>query len=252
VLADKAESAKNAADVLDGWIEKLRLSAKSTHTMNLSLEPKAKASLAGETYFTEAEKFRHLGLEFCAGGNVRLSRDKFRKLCNIFDSAFRRHRGKLRKIKDRNKRIAFAVKTAAAAATGVKRNVAIIDYYLTHVTDQAQLRLLDRWVAEEVLAVALGTGHKKGNFAVCGYGRLRTLGLPSLAHRARLIQHGCIAAPFFVRRTPAPNNLGTIARPAANIAPVFFPCPEAAALVKPVGKGGRLSEGVTEEINALR
>ena len=41
------------------------------------------------------------------------------------------------------------------------RNVAILDYYLKHVDDEAQLRRLDRWLAEEVLSHVFG-GHRKG------------------------------------------------------------------------------------------
>jgi hypothetical protein len=33
------------------------------------------------------------------------------------------------------------------------RNVAIIDYYLKHVTDTSQLCLLDRWLAEQILSL---------------------------------------------------------------------------------------------------
>ena len=74
--------------------------------------------------------------------------------------------------------------------------VAIIDYYLKHVTDTKQLQLLDRWLAEEVLATALNTGHKKGNFAKISFQELRAMGLPSLSHRRLLLLHGHIDNSF--------------------------------------------------------
>ena len=40
------------------------------------------------------------------------------------------------------------------------RSIAIIDYYLKHVDDEEQLRRLDRWLAEAVLAIAFDNGHK--------------------------------------------------------------------------------------------
>ncbi len=253
IVSPVRAAAEAAARALEDGFTRLRLSSKSSHSLDLRLRVSDAADKAEKDGFSEAEKFRHLGLEYCADGNIRLSRDKFRKLCNIFNCAFRRAGGRLRKIKDTDKRIALAVRVAAQAAADTKRNVAIIDYYLTHVTDEAQLRLLDRWVAEETLAVALQRGHKKGNFKICSYARLRQLGLPSLAHRARLIRHGHIEAPFFVRRAPGIKDLGTTVRPSAVVPPsVFSPCPEAAACETPVGKGGRLSAGVIEEINALR
>lgn len=251
VVAADQRPAEDAACVLDEWFGRLNLSSKPSHSLNLRLRwvgEKAVQPVPDAT-FPDAEKFRHLGLEYCGDGQVRLSRDKFRKLCNIFSRAFRHAGGKLRRMKDMEKRAALAVRVAAGAAADTRRNVAIIDYYLRHVTDEAQLRLLDRWVAEEVLAVATGRGHKKGNFRIFSYARLRQMGLPSLAHRARLIKHGRIEAPFFVRKGPGARNLGATARPTAVMEPAAFsPCPEAAASETPVGKGGRLSTGVIEDI----
>jgi hypothetical protein len=81
------------------------------------------------------------------------------------------------------------------------RSVAIIDYYLKHVNDEAQLRELDRWLAEEILAVAFQNGHKKGNFRKLPFRRLRAMGLPSLRHRRRLLRHGHLESSFFQMRT---------------------------------------------------
>ena len=74
--------------------------------------------------------------------------------------------------------------------------VAIIDYYLKHINDIQQLQLLDRWLAEEVLSIALNTGHKKGNFAKISFSELRAMGLPSLVHRRNLLLHGHIDSSF--------------------------------------------------------
>jgi len=223
------ESAAAAADSLDAWFSRLRLSSKATHSLNVRLARNGVSSADAGNGFPAVGTVRHLGLEYCGDGNIRLSRDKFRKICNIFRRALKRAGSRLRKTKDTDRRLALAVGAAAEAVSSVRRNVAIIDYYLRHVTDDAQLRLLDRWVAEEVLSVALGRGHKKGNFRICGFGQLRSMGLPSLAHRARLIKHGIVKVPFFVRKGPAVKNLGATARPACCKTPVFSPCPEAVA-----------------------
>ena len=81
------------------------------------------------------------------------------------------------------------------------RSVAIIDYYLKHVDDEEQLRRWDRWLAEEVLALAFQNGHKKGNFRRLSFAQLRAMGLPSLRHRHRLLRHGQLKSSFFVLRT---------------------------------------------------
>ena len=43
--------------------------------------------------FKPVFKFKHLGLEFKADGLIGLSRDKTRKICNIFKYALRRKKG---------------------------------------------------------------------------------------------------------------------------------------------------------------
>ena len=147
--------------------------------------------------FIATTKLRHLGLEFCGDGTVRLSRDKCRKIENVFRFAFRKKRAKLGRIREPRKRAEFLVSVARNALEQSVRKVAIVDYYLKHVNDEAQLRLLDRWLAEEVLALTFG-GYRKGNFRRLPFVALRAMGLPSLVHRRRQIRQGQIAAPFFV------------------------------------------------------
>ena len=112
------------------------------------------------------------------------------------------------------------------------RNVAILDYYLKHVDDEAQLRRLDRWLAEEVLSLVFG-GHRKGHFRRIGFDRLRAMGLPSLVHRRRLIRRGRIESPFFIwqRQKITRAFRGTVARlhRATSADAAFSPLPEAAA-----------------------
>ncbi len=176
-------------------------------------------------------RFHHLGLEFRSDGSVGLSRDKFRKIRNLFRFAFRRNKSRFRRIVDKEKRARLAVEIAQRTMQEGVRNVAIIDYYLRHVTDEEQLRRLDRWLAEEVLFMALGGGHKKGHFRSLPFHRLRSMGLPSLVHRRRLILHGHLETQFFIWRNHQvrKGHRGTAARPRATTVPAFSQCPEAAA-----------------------
>jgi hypothetical protein len=66
------------------------------------------------------------------------------------------------------------------------------------VNDELQLQFLDRWLAEEVLALTFNGNHRKAYFRQIPFAALRAMGLPSLVHRRRKIRHGQIAAPFFV------------------------------------------------------
>src|SRR5579859_3911278 len=226
-LSERREAVEEARARFDALLKERDLSSKTSHEQNLLLCKNA-FQIAG---FTTASRFRHLGLEFSAGGGIRLSRDKCRKICNIFRYAFRRRRAKLARILDFRKRAQFAVELARRSLDDSVRNVAIIDYYLKHVTDESQLRLIDRWLAEEVLSIAFHGGHKKGYFRLLPYETLRLMGLPSLVHRRREIRHGQIEAPFFVwkRYQKRKSSRETTARPLPLKAesPAFSPCPEA-------------------------
>ncbi len=190
------ESVVIARQLLEKAFKKLKLTTNPDHQKDLlfSQEP------VSDEIFQGVNKFRHLGLEFKANGLVALSRDKFRKICNLFRYAFRRNSSKLKRIKDPEERVKKLVTIAQETLNRGVRNVSLIDYYLKHVQDERQLWLLDRWLAEEVLARVLNSGHKKGNFRKISYKKLRNLGLPSLQHRRRLIMHRHIQSSFFIWR----------------------------------------------------
>jgi retron-type reverse transcriptase len=231
--------------MLDG-LNKLRLTTKASHQADLIL---TEVSASSDSRFQRATAFRHLGLQFEYGGSVSLSRDKQRKIQNLFRFAFRRARRRWKKIGDPRERTRTLVAIACETIECGVRNVAILDYYLKHVTDRSQLRLLDRWLAEEILSLVFG-GHKKGHFAKISYEELRRYGLPSLVHRQRLILHGKIESPFFIwQQQKADRALkGTVAsrRRTLHATTDFSPCPKAAAPEKPVREGGRLYMGVME------
>ncbi len=180
---------------------------------------------------------------------LSLSRDKQRKIQNLFRFAFRRTRRRWKKSGDPSECARTLVAIACQTIERGVRNVAILDYYLKHVTDADQLRLLDRWLAEEILSLVFG-GHKKGNFAKISYQELRQFGLPSLVHRQRMILHQKIESPFFIWQQQKADRAfkGTVAsrERAARAVSDFSPCPEAAAPENPVREGGRLYMGVME------
>jgi hypothetical protein len=65
------------------------------------------------------------------------------------------------------------------------------------VDDEEQLKLLDRWLAEEVLSRVFSNGHRKGNFRRISFKQLREMGLPSVRHRQRLLRHDELQSSFF-------------------------------------------------------
>lgn len=229
LLAPSRELALTARQALETSLAELKLGMKSSHSIDLALSA-APRSQPDDPIFAPAAEFRHLGLLFRADGTVAFSRDKLRKVQNLFRFAFRRGRRRWKKIADPQQKAAALIALAAEAIDKGLRNVAILDYYLKHVDDHEQLRLLDRWLAEEVLASVFG-GHKKGHFRRISFARLRQMGLPSLVHRQRLIRRGEIESPFFIWQKERSTQAfrGTVARLQRPMRSAFSPVPEAAA-----------------------
>ena len=197
LLTSPSREALIAADErVNELLGQLQLESKEKAHRNFAFLPEDE----NDTEFQSATKFRHLGLEFREDGSVGLSRDKARKIRNLFRFAFRRSKRKFQRLSDPLKRAELAVKISRDVIDRGARSVAIIDYYLKHVDDEEQLRLIDRWLAEEVLCLAFQNGHRKGNFRGIPFSQLRELGLPSLRHRRRLLCHGQLESPFFQLR----------------------------------------------------
>jgi len=230
LVSGSREAAETGRRILDDGLAALRLRSKPSHERQFAFG----AATPETPGFEGTDRLRHLGLEFRADGVTRLSRDKFRKICNRFRFAFRRQSGLLRRTQDPLKRAAQLVRLSREVLERGIRNVAIIDYYLRHVDDEAQLRLLDRWLAEEVLAIAFTDGHRKGLFRRLSFRRLREMGLPSLVHRRRLIRHGHVDSTFLAWRTTriSRGSGGAAVRPEGRPngagAKAFSPDPEAA------------------------
>jgi hypothetical protein len=228
VVSRRRATIEQAAQVFRSQMTAIGLTSKQSHASDILLADSAVAGETGEI----RRRFRHLGLEFRADGSVGLTRDKFRKIRNLFRFAFRRNRNRFHRMRSPESRAMLAVQIAQKTLSHGVRNVAIIDYYLKHVTDESQLRRLDRWLAEEVLSLAFRGGHKKGYFHVLPFHRLRQMGLPSLVHRHRLILHGHIDSPFFVWRAYRANrgHGGKAARSKPREASAFSQSPEAVAV----------------------
>jgi hypothetical protein len=226
LLSSNREATVHATERLEFLLAELHLRTKASHRADLLIT----AEIASDTESTVARSFRHLGLLFRTGGGVALSRDKLRKVQNLFRFAFRRKRRWKREASPLSRARAL-VKIATETIEKGVRNVAILDYYLKHVNDETQLRLLDRWLAEAVLSAVFG-GHKKGHFRRISFRQLRNMGLPSLLHRRRMILRGRMESPFFIwqRERVTRAFRGTVARLCRSAGETAFsPFPEAAA-----------------------
>jgi retron-type reverse transcriptase len=227
VLAETRTAADDARAVIEEVLLSLKLKSKPSQALNLCLGGPEAADYAA------ADSFRHLGLLHRSDGRVALSRDKFRKIMNLFRYPLRRRNSKNPVRRDPLRRAETAIGLINAVLEKSIRNVALIDYYLRHVNDEAQLALLDRWLAEEVLAFAFRNGHKKGNFKRLSFDKLRALGLPSLLHRRQLILHKRIETSFFVwknHQAERRRKRGCQARTAAKQSRTFPASPKAAAI----------------------
>jgi hypothetical protein len=213
VLTSDRVTAEGCSRLLEASLSSLRLQPKKSHGADLLLT----GDSTFDQTFTPVRHVRHLGLLFRHGGSVALSRDKCRKVQNLFRFAFRRRRKLWTRVRDPQQRACVLAGVAAEVLANSTRNVAIIDYYLKHVDDEQQLQNLDRWLAEEVLSLIF-SGHRKGHFHRISFAQLREMGLPSLVHRRRLIQSGRIESPFFVWRKNKSAGVfrGTVAKSVAS------------------------------------
>ena len=191
------ESALEAAQEMAATFSRLKVASKPKAHRNFFF-PLTAGHTDGE--FEAVDRFQHLGLEFRSDNTVGMAREKGRKIRNLFRTAFRRKRRRFIKARNPILRAQLAVDIARDVVEEGFRSVAIIDYYLKHVNDESQLRQLDQWLAEEILSVTFGNGHKKGNFKKIPFSRLRAMGLPSLQHRRRLLRHGHLESHFFTMR----------------------------------------------------
>ena len=193
VCSRDAATARLAAERMAALFAQLRLRSKASHELDLVLG----GADGPDGGFRPAHKFQHLGLEFRADGSVGLPPAKCRKLRGLFRRRFEEARGQLRTMVDPVDRVRHLVAVARKVVQQGFGSTAIVDYYLKHVDDEEQLRTLDRWLADEVLARAFMTGHRKGNFRRVSFEELRALGLPSLRHRRRLLSHQKLESRFF-------------------------------------------------------
>ena len=185
VASKLAEDALMAASTLDAGLAKLKLKTKASHTNNISF--------GDEAGFTKVTKFKYLGLEFKPDGSIKLPVEKQRKIINFFKRGIAAEIPRIRQADDK---LAAVIAAANLVVEKRIRSVAIIDYYLKHVTDEHQLCNMDRLIAELVISTVTGKPFRKSDFRKISFNRLRELGLVSLVHRCRLHHHDKIHVPF--------------------------------------------------------
>ncbi len=191
IVTDSREQALEIIEKFDKECLNLNLTCKPSHTRDLVFAE----DKIDDAEFEYVSRFKHLGLEFRANDKIGLSRDKVRKILNLVKRRMKQRRKKWKKL-PQDEYISKVVDLANKALTDGLKNVAIVDYYLKHVTDEDQLKIIDRYVAEIILSVVLERGYKKSNFKLIPYKKLRSLGLISLVHRRRLLHHGHLESSF--------------------------------------------------------
>jgi hypothetical protein len=108
-----------------------------------------------------------------------------------------------------------------------------------------------------MLALTFRAGHKKSYFRQIPFRALREMGLPSLVHRRRLIQHGQISAPFFVwkgyQTRKSSRETAAMLQPLTADLSAFSPGPEAVAASSQedlVRERSHLSKGMIEAVKS--
>lgn len=188
IISQEANPILRSAEILRQQVESHKLELHPDKAANLSFEP--------HPQFQEVNRFKYLGLEYWYNGTVRLPIEKKRKIFNIFRRTLIANQKRLRKIENLDERLREAINCVREAALRRIRYAAIIDYYLKHVEDEHQLKVLDREIAEMVISTVLDKPFRPRDFRTIPYGKLRKYGLLSLVHRNRLHRHGQLNVPF--------------------------------------------------------
>lgn len=176
---------------MNAELNRLQLTCKPSHSKNVCFFG------AGDADFPKTAAIKHLGLYFKDTRLVGIAREKQRKILNIFKRVIYRRTAAINRLKTPKARAELVISLINKAITENIRPTSVIDYYLKHMTDENQLKTIDRLVAELVLAVSTGRGYKKSNFKILRFDQLRAMGLPSLLHRHRLLTHAHLSTNFF-------------------------------------------------------
>lgn len=188
IASDDVDAVLHSEGLLRGHVQELKLELHPDKAENLSFDDHPE--------FDQVNRFKYLGLEYWEDGVVRLPIEKKRKIAGIFRRALSGESKKLKKIEDLDQRLKAAIACVQTAALKRIRYAAIIDYYLKHVEDEEQLKVLDREIAEMVISAVLDKKFRPRDFKTIPYKKLRDYGLLSLVHRGRLHRHGQLNIPF--------------------------------------------------------
>lgn len=176
---------------MDTELGKLQLICKPSHSKNVCFFGD------GDADFPKTAALKHLGLYFKDTRLIGIAREKQRKILNIFKRVIYKRAAAINRLKTPEARARLVIGLINKAIVENIRPTSVIDYYLKHMTDEAQLKTIDRLIAELVLAVSTGRGYKKSNFKILSFGKLREMGLPSLLHRHQLLVHEHLSTNFF-------------------------------------------------------
>ena len=188
IVSNSPDDTLYAASILDKMVSDLKLSMKPSHSVNISFKE--------HESFTQVTKFKYLGLEFCHNGVTRLAVEKQRKIINFFIRAIEYVNGKIHRAESINDKLKIAVGAVNEVMTNRIRSVAIIDYYVKHIDDEAQMKMMDRMVAELIIGTVLDKKFRNRDFSTIPFGKLRDMGLTSILHRHRLYAHGHLKSNF--------------------------------------------------------
>lgn len=179
---------KTASDLFKDLVAK--------HKLGLNHKKCFEQTFVSDISIQKASTVKFLGLEFGPSGSARLAVEKRRKIMNIARRCLESLKTRLKRITEIDKRLEAIINTLNDTLLKRIRYAAIIDYYLNHVTDEAQLRTMDLDLAKMVLSTIFQRPFRNKLFSEVSFKRLRQFGLISFVHRSRLLKHGQIRVPF--------------------------------------------------------
>lgn len=181
------------SEVIRSWTvaqavaQKRGIELHDTKTILLKLTRPSRLRKTPECKVLHKSSITYLGREIFWTGSVAAPREKQRVVTEFLRRAVAHVAFKHKTISSELHRVSCICKDLGSGLQQLKHaeNGQVV-HYLNLMTDDAQLRAIDRWLCEEIIRAAARRSFKKGLFRFYPPRKLRSLGLPSLVHLRRI------------------------------------------------------------------
>lgn len=183
VLTTSRDVAIRVRELFEEHFKVLDVSSKTSHEQDYVYQG------IPDSRFKAFNKIEYLGVRF--NGQIRLGTNKVKKIKRIFKSTIDRclkNKYKRASIEVRLDKVVNAVRNVWEHPRALKSRL-LLYYSLGVITDETQLKELDRWCHEYLMHAVCGyKGFSRQNLKYASLAQLRALGVYSFLHESRMMR----------------------------------------------------------------